>query len=70
MIHLQRITGMRPCEVELMRACDIDSSQPVWVDEPHTHKNRWRGNLLLPKLAKAGIQRLQKSLRNCKITIQ
>ena len=43
MIRLQRLTGMRPCEVVLLRACDIDMSAEVWVYEPHDHKNRWRG---------------------------
>jgi integrase len=44
MIQLQRLTGMRPCEVVLMRESDIDRSGPVWVYEPHHHKNRWRGH--------------------------
>ena len=41
-IQVQRLTGMRPCEVVLMRPCDIDMSGPVWIYEPHDHKNRWR----------------------------
>lgn len=44
MVEVQRLTGMRPCEVTLMRACDIDRSSDVWVYEPHDHKNRWRGH--------------------------
>lgn len=44
MIQLQRLTGMRPCEVVLMRECDIDRSGPVWVYEPYHHKNQWRGH--------------------------
>lgn len=44
MIQLQRLCGMRPCEVVLMRACDIDMSGPIWIYEPHDHKNRWRGH--------------------------
>jgi integrase len=35
---------MRPCEVVLLRACDIDMSGEVWVYEPYDHKNRWRGH--------------------------
>ncbi len=44
MIHLQWLTGMRPCEVVLMRACDIDMTGEIWLYEPHDHKNRWRGH--------------------------
>lgn len=43
MIQLQRLTGMRPGEVVLMRSMDIDRSGDVWVYEPHCHKNSWRG---------------------------
>jgi integrase len=34
MIHLQRLTGMRPGEVCVMRACDLDTSGPVWLYRP------------------------------------
>jgi integrase len=44
MVKLQRLTGMRPCEVVLMRPCDIDRSGDVWVYEPARHKNLWRGH--------------------------
>jgi integrase len=44
MLLLQRLTGMRPCELVLMRCCDIDRSDDVWAYEPLTHKNRWRGH--------------------------
>lgn len=43
MVKLQRLTGMRPREVVLMRPCDINTSGEVWIYEPHDHKNRWRG---------------------------
>jgi hypothetical protein len=33
---------MRPGEVVMMRACDIDMSGDVWIYEPHDHKNEWR----------------------------
>jgi site-specific recombinase XerD len=42
MVQLQRLTGMRPCEVVIMRACDIDMSGDVWMYEPYRHKNEWR----------------------------
>jgi integrase len=44
MVEVQRLTGMRPCEVALMRAGDVDRSEDVWMYEPSTHKNRWRGH--------------------------
>lgn len=44
MIHLQRLTGMRPCEVVLMRPCDIERSDEIWLYMPADHKNRWRGH--------------------------
>jgi integrase len=44
MVRLQRLTGMRPCEVVQMRRADIDQSGSVWVYEPADHKNRWRGH--------------------------
>ncbi len=43
MILIQRFSGMRPCEVVIMRPCDIDTSREIAVYEPHDHKNRWRG---------------------------
>jgi integrase len=42
LVQLQRLTGMRPGEVVLMRACDIDMSNEVWIYEPAEHKNQWR----------------------------
>ena len=43
MIRVQRLTGMRPCEVVIMRQCDIDKTDDIWVYEPYDHKNKWRG---------------------------
>ncbi len=48
MIQLQRRTGMRPGEVVMMRACDIDTDikdgEHVWIYQPFTHKMAWRGH--------------------------
>jgi integrase len=38
MIELQWWTGMRPGEVVLMRPCDIDRSDDVWIYTPESHK--------------------------------
>src|SRR4030042_4957875 len=42
MTQVQRLTGMRPCEVVIMRAYDINMTSDIWIYEPHDHKNRWR----------------------------
>jgi integrase len=44
MIRLQRLTGMRPCEVVIMRPCDIDTTSETWLYQPSEHKNLWRGH--------------------------
>jgi integrase len=38
MIELQWWTGMRPGEVVLMRTCDIDRTDDVWIYTPESHK--------------------------------
>lgn len=40
MVELQRLTGMRPGEVVLMRATDIDTSRPTWEYRPARHKTQ------------------------------
>jgi len=44
MVEVQRLTGMRPAEVVIMRSCDVDVSGEIWFYEPETHKNQWRGH--------------------------
>ena len=38
MVELQRLTGMRPGEVVIMRTCDVDTSGRVWVYRPSSWK--------------------------------
>src|SRR3954454_3124492 len=38
MIELQRLTGMRPGEVTMMRTCDLDMTGQRWVYTPRRHK--------------------------------
>jgi integrase len=38
MVELQRLTGMRPGEVVIMRTIDIDTSGRVWIYTPESHK--------------------------------
>ncbi|GMV98042.1 MAG: hypothetical protein AMXMBFR83_23950 [Phycisphaerae bacterium] len=42
MIQLQRLTGMRPGEVTIMRGCDLDTTGAVWEYRPSTHKTEHR----------------------------
>src|SRR5262249_55794934 len=43
MIGLQWWTGMRPGEVVLMRTCDVDRADDVWVYVPESHKREHHG---------------------------
>jgi integrase len=43
MVRLQRLTGMRPAEVCIVRPCDIDRTGDVWVYRPHSHKTMHHG---------------------------
>jgi integrase len=43
MIRVEMLTGMRPGEVCLMRACDIDTTGRVWVYRPSAHKTEHHG---------------------------
>ncbi len=38
MVRLQRLTGMRPGEICIMRLCDIDRTNSVWIYYPERHK--------------------------------
>ena len=45
MLQLQFLTGMRSCEVRLMRNGDIDMcDHECWLYRPASHKNLWRDN--------------------------
>jgi len=43
MVELQRLTGMRPGEVCIMRRRDIDMSGSVWIYSPRHHKIQHHG---------------------------
>jgi integrase len=36
-------SGMRPGEVRVLRASEVDATGPEWVYRPEKHKNAWRG---------------------------
>ena len=43
MIEMQLLTGARPGEIVIMRPCDIDRSEGVWVYRPTEHKTEHHG---------------------------
>jgi integrase len=43
MIQLQRLSGMRPGEVCIMRTIDVDTSGRVWIFTPESHKTEHHG---------------------------
>jgi site-specific recombinase XerD len=43
MIELQRLTGMRPGEVVIMRTMDINTSGAIWEYRPDSHKTEHHG---------------------------
>jgi integrase len=43
MVRLQRVTGMRPGEVCIMTAAELDTSGPVWLYRPRHHKTAHHG---------------------------
>jgi integrase len=43
MVQVQRLTGMRPGEVVLMRPCDIERGGDAWVFRPESHKTEHHG---------------------------
>ena len=44
MIDMQFLTGARPGEIIVMRPCDIDRSDSVWVYRPTEHKTEHHGH--------------------------
>ena len=44
MVKLQRLTGMRPGELCIIRRCDIDTSGKVWIYKPRFHKTQHHGH--------------------------
>jgi integrase len=44
MVRLQLETGMRPGELVVMRACDLDMMGSVWLYRPSTHKTLHHGH--------------------------
>jgi integrase len=45
MVEVQLLTGMRPGELVVMRACDIDMTGAVWLYRPASHKTLHHGHV-------------------------
>jgi integrase len=43
MVELQRLTGMRPGEVSIMRTIDLDMAGRIWIYTPTSHKTQHHG---------------------------
>jgi integrase len=43
-IDLQLLTGARPGEICIMRACDLDTSGRIWIYRPESHKTEHHGH--------------------------
>lgn len=44
MVQIQRLTGMRPGEVVIMRGCDLDTTGTLWAYSPPYHKTQHHGH--------------------------
>ncbi|MAE67540.1 MAG: recombinase XerD [Phycisphaeraceae bacterium] len=44
MIELQRLTGMRPCEVTMIRSGDLEINDGIWIYRPASHKTDHHGH--------------------------
>jgi integrase len=66
MVELQRLTGMRPGELCIMRTCDINTGGKVWTYKPSSHKTENRGRTRIvyigPKAQAVLEPRLRKEL--------
>lgn len=66
MVQVQRLAGMRPDEVTIMRPCDIDrTSKPCWTFRPACHKGTWREHDRVILLGPQAIKLLEPWLKKC-----
>lgn len=62
MVRIQRITGMRPQEICLLRPIDLDRSGDVWLYRPESHKTQHHGRERIIFLGEKAIAVLNKYL--------
>jgi integrase len=63
MLEVQLLTGMRPGEVRVMRACDIDMTGDVWLYRPAHHKTRHKGKERVIAIGPQGQKIVKKFLK-------
>ena len=63
MVQLQRLTGMRPGEVLIVRGCDLNTTGEVWEYAPATHKLEHKGIQRVVMIGPAAQAELQPFLR-------
>jgi integrase len=63
MVQLQRLSGMRPGEVVIIRTIDVDTSGRVWTYTPESHKTEHHGRSRRIRLGPAAQQILGPWLR-------
>jgi integrase len=62
MVRLQMETGMRPGELVIMRAIDIDMAGPVWLYRPRIHKTEHHGHDRIVPIGPKGQEIVQRYL--------
>ncbi len=63
MVAIQRLTGMRPGEVCMMKPAGLDMSGSIWVYKPETHKGQHHGRTRLIFIGPKGQDILRPFLR-------
>ncbi len=63
MVRLQLETGMRPGEMVVMRACDIDMAGPVWLYRPSSHKTKHHGHERIIPIGPKGQEIIRRHLK-------
>jgi integrase len=62
MVRLQLETGMRPGELVVMRACDLDMTGPVWLYRPSSHKTLHHGHERVVPIGQRGQEIIRRHL--------
>ncbi len=62
MVALQRLTGMRPAEVCILRPCDVNREESVWTFRPAAHKTEHFGRERIVYVGPQGQQILARYL--------
>jgi integrase len=63
MLELQLLTGMRPGEARVMRGCDIDMTDEIWLYRPSHHKTRHKGKERVVAIGPRGQEIVKKFLK-------